>query len=69
MRRNHIQRSDVYSEFACLCELADARAQAEEIGPGDGSGEVGEGGADVVDAAVLDAEDVAFAVGGGDELG
>jgi len=58
VRRNDIQRRDVQPELARLCEFAQASAQREQRVARNGSGEVGQRGPHVVDARVLDAEDV-----------
>lgn len=59
---------DVEAEFTRLCELSQAGAEGEEGVAGDGGGEVGDGELDVVDAGVVEPEDVAVAVfEGGDE--
>ena len=53
-------------ELARLRELAETRPEAEEAVAGDAGGEVGQGLAHVVDAVLLDAEEVAvgcFGVG------
>ena len=67
VRRNDIECGDMQSKLACLCELSKTCSEGEEIVPRDRGGEVGEGFTDVVDAGMLDAEDVAVGsfVGGG----
>lgn len=63
VRRNHVQRRDVQPELARARELAQARAQREQVGARDRGGEVCERQPYVVDARGVQAEDVA--VGGG----
>lgn len=62
--RDGVEGGDVQAEFAGLGELANAGAEGEEVGAGDAGGQVGDALAHVVDATVLDAEDVAVVIGG-----
>lgn len=65
VRRHHVQRRHVQPELARLGELAETGAEREQIGSGDGGGEVGEAKRQVVDARLVQAEDVSVVGGGG----
>lgn len=60
MRRNDVQRGDMQPKLARLCELAQAGPEREQVVARDRGGEIGEGFANVVDAAMLDTKDVAI---------
>lgn len=71
VRRDGIEGGNVQAELAGLGELANAGTEREQIGAGDAGGEVCDALAHIVDAAVLDAEDMAvvFRAGGrGDQV-
>ena len=59
---NDGQGGDVQAELSRLGHLADAGSQAQQGVAADAGGQVGDGELDVVDAGVIQAEDVAVAV-------
>ena len=65
VRRNHIQRRNIQSEFPRFRKLAQTGAEGEEVWASDAGGEVGEGEPEVVDAGGVEAEDVAVVLDGG----
>ena len=56
------QRSDVQSELARLGQLAKAGSETQELVARDARGDVGDGQAHVVDAGMVETENVAVAV-------
>ena len=62
VRGDHVQRCHVQPKFARLGEFAQACAEREKVGPGDGGGEIGEHERHIVDARSMQAEDVSGGV-------